>query len=179
MSCSVPHRRLKREVSVTEKGKRSNRWIAELYPPHNKHEQCGAVTVMGSQPAGVYVFAVLLYIFPSAFLWAAWRREARAGSADARPLWRESCLKFAFVAAACGTVFSLMFLLSYLHNGGGIHGSRTSPGLWKALGPISAGVSVLSFLLSAAVRSRGLLLLVGWLLGLFAANYAVFQVALD
>ena len=134
---------------------------------------------MGSQPAGVYVFAVLLYIFPSAFLWAAWRREARAGFADVRNLWRDSCLKVAFFIAACATVLSLMFRLSYLHNGGGIHGSRASHGLWKALGPISAGVSVLSFFLSAAVRSRGLPLLVGWLLGIFAANYAVFQVALD
>ena len=134
---------------------------------------------MGSQPAGIYVFAVLLYIFPSAFLWAAWRREARAGFAGARPLVRDSCLKVALFAAACGTVLSLLFLLSYLHNGGGIHGSRTSLGLWKALGPISAGISVLSFLISAAVRSKGLLLLVGWLLGIFAANYAVFQVALD
>lgn len=137
------------------------------------------MTLMGSQPAGVYVFAVLLYIFPSAFLWAAWRREARVGFADTLPLWRDSCLKVAFFAAACGTVLSLMFLFSYLHNGGGIHGSRTSHGLWKALGPISAGVSVLGFLLSAAVRSRGLLLLIGWLLGIFAANYAVFRVALD
>jgi hypothetical protein len=45
---------------------------------------------MGGQAAGVNVFAVLLYIFPSAFLWAAWRREARAGFAEARPLWRDS-----------------------------------------------------------------------------------------
>ena len=110
---------------------------------------------MGSQPAGVYVFAVLLYIFPSAFLWAAWRREAGAGFAGARPLWRDSCLKVALFAAACGTVLSLLFLLSYLHNGGGIHGSRTSPGLWKALGPISAGVSVLSFCYRLLCEAEG------------------------
>jgi len=82
----------------------------------------------------------------------------------------------------CGCMWnglSLTFLVSFLYNGGGIHGSQTSPGIWKAFGPISAGMVVLSFLLATALRSRGTLLLVAWLLGVFAANYAVFQLAFD
>jgi hypothetical protein len=131
------------------------------------------------QPTSVYVVAVLLYAFPSGFLWAAWRRETKSGFMDAQAPWRESCVRVAFLAAVCGTILSLLFLFSYLHSGGGIHGSRTSRGMWTALGPISAGVSVLSFLLAAVVRSRGTLLLIAWLLGIFGANYAVFQLAFD
>jgi len=134
---------------------------------------------MGPQPVGIYFCAILLYLFPFAFLWAAWRREARARLLDQRPAWRDSCVKIAYCAAALGTGLGLTALFSYLYNGGGIHGSQTSPGIWKALGPISAGISVLSFLLAAAVRSRGTLLLVAWLLGAFAADFVVFQLAFD
>jgi hypothetical protein len=134
---------------------------------------------MPSQPVAVYSFAVLLYLFPSAFLWAAWRREAKARMFNQRRVWRDSCLNVAYFAAAWGTSLSLIFLVSFLYAGGGIHGSQTSPGIWKALGPISAGMVVLGFLLATALRSRGTLLLVAWLLGVFAANYAVFQLAID
>jgi len=134
---------------------------------------------MSSQPVGVYIFALLLYLLPSAFLWAAWRREAKARLSAQRTEWRDSCLRVAYFAAACGTGLSLTFLVSFLYNGGGIHGSQTSPGIWKAFGPISAGMVVLSFLLATALRSRGTLLLIAWLLGVFAADYAVFQLAFD
>jgi len=130
-----------------------------------------------SQPAGMYLFAMLFYALPSAFLWAAWRREIRA--AYERPGWRSSSSRVPFFAATCGTVLSFIFLLSYLYNRGGIHGSSPSPGLWRTLGPLSAGVSVLSFLLAIVSRCRGIALLVGWLLGIFGANYAIFQLAID
>ena len=131
----------------------------------------------GSQPAGIYLFAVLFYVLPSVFLWAAWRREFRA--VYERPVWRSASSKVAFFVASCGTVLSFIFLLSYLYNGGGIHGSSPSPGLWRTLGPLSAGVSVLSFLLAIISRCRGIALMVGWLLGIFGANYAIFQLAID
>jgi hypothetical protein len=83
------------------------------------------------------------------------------------------------VAAACATTLSLIFVFSYLRNGGGIHGSRTSPGLWTTLGPVSAGALVSSLLLAAIGRCRGKLLMVGWLFGIFAAEYVIFQVAFD
>jgi hypothetical protein len=131
----------------------------------------------GSQPAGIYFFAVLFYALPSAFLWTAWRREIR--TVYERPSWRSSSSRMAFFAASCGTVLSFIFLLSNLYNGGGIHGSSPSPGLWKTLGPLSAGISVLSFLLATVSRCRGIPFLVGWLLGIFGANYAIFQLAID
>src|SRR5215472_9235766 len=133
----------------------------------------------GTQPAGTYLFAALLYALPSAFLWGAWRREIKARFVHERSGWRSSISRVAFLAAGCGTLLSFIFLLSYLYNGGGIHGSSLSPGLWKTLGLLSAGISVLSFLLAIVSRSSGMLFLVGWLLGIFGANYAIFQLAID
>ena len=139
----------------------------------------GRQHMSGSQPAGIYLFAALFYALPSAFLWAAWRGEIRARFVNERSAWRSSISRVAFFAAGCGTLLSFIFLLSYLYNGGGIHGSSLSPGLWRTLGPLSAGISVLSLLLAIISRSSGMLFLVGWLLGIFGANYAIFQLAMD
>jgi hypothetical protein len=133
----------------------------------------------GIQPVGIYLLAGLLYALPCSLLWAAWRRETGTLPEGLRPSWRASCSKVAFVAAGLATALSLVFLFSYLRNGGGIHGSRTSPGLWNALGPVSAGMLVSSLLLATAGRSKGKLLLIGCVLGVFAAEYVVFQVAFD
>lgn len=133
----------------------------------------------GSQPAGIYLFAALFYALPSAFLWAAWRREIRARFVRERSGWLSSISRLAFFAAGCSTLLSFLFLLSYLYNGGGIHGSSLSPGLWRTLGPLSAGISILSFLLAIVSRSSGILFLVAWLFGIFGANYAIFQLAID
>lgn len=133
----------------------------------------------GFQPAGIYVLTILLYTLPCIFLWAAWKRETTATVGEFRPLWRASCLKAGLIGAASATALSLIFLFSYLRNGGGIHGSRTTPGLWTMLGPISAAALVSSLMLAAIGKSKGKLLLIGWLLGVFAAEYIVFQLAFD
>ena len=133
----------------------------------------------GFQPAGIYVLAILLYTLPCGFLWAASRREARTTLAEMQPLWRTFCIKLAFIVAACATTLSLIFVFSYLRNGGGIHGSRTSPGLWTTLGPVSAGALVSSWLPAAIGRSKGKLLMAGWLFGTFSSEYVIFQVAFD
>ena len=133
----------------------------------------------GFQPPGIYVLAMLLYTVPCGFLCAAWRRAIKAGLEELHPVSRASCLKSSFIAATCATALSLIFLFSYLHNGGGIHGSRTSPGLWTSLGLISTGTSAASLLLAAIGRGKGKLLLIGWLLGVFAAECVIFQVAVD
>ena len=87
--------------------------------------------------------------------------------------------KASFIVAAWATTLSLIFVFSYLRNGGGIHGSRTSPGLWTTLGPVSAGALVSSWLPAAIGRSKGKLLMAGWLFGIFASEYVIFQVAFD
>lgn len=127
----------------------------------------------------VYIFAFLLYLLPSAFLWAAWRREAKARLFDQRPEWRDSCLRVAYFAAAWGTGLSLMFLVSFLYNGGGIHGSQTSPGIWNALGPISAGIVVLSFFDGHRSTKQRYVAFGRLVVGSLRANYAIFQLAFD
>jgi hypothetical protein len=126
-----------------------------------------------------YVLAILLYTLPCMFLWAAWKRETRTTLGESRPPWRASCLKAGFIVAASATALSLTFLFSYLRNGGGIHGSSATPGLWTTLGPISAAALVSSLLLAAIGKSKGNLLLIGWLLGVFVVEYIVFPVAFD
>jgi hypothetical protein len=134
--------------------------------------------VDGTQPLGIYILAALFYLVPSCFLWAAWIRAGKALEVPL-PRWRVTSLRAAFFAAVCATVMSLIFIFSYLHNGGGIHGSQTSPGIWKVLGPASSGIAVVSLLVGVAGRGKGKLLLVGWFLAIFAAEYAVFQLAFD
>lgn len=132
----------------------------------------------GSQPHGIYVLAVFLYIVPCSFLLAAW---IRTGSALKVPLptWRTNSLRVAFIGATCATAMGLIFLFSYLHNGGGIHGSQTSPGVWKVLGPTSWAIEVASLLVGVAGRGKGKFLFIAWFLGIFAAQYVIVQLAFD
>jgi hypothetical protein len=133
----------------------------------------------GFQPAGIYVLAMSLYTLPCILLWAAWQRETRTMIGELRTPWRVSCLKSGFIGAASATALSLVFLFSYLRNGGGIHGSHTTPGLWTMLGPISVAVQFLSLMLATIGKTKVKLFLIGWIVAVFAAEYIVFQVAFD
>jgi len=104
---------------------------------------------------GVYVFAVLLYIFPSAFLWAAWSAKARAGFAGAPPFVAGLLPQGCIVCRSVRDGLELLFFSPICTTEVASTARARSLGLWKALGPISAGISVLSFLISAAVRSKG------------------------
>lgn len=128
----------------------------------------------GTQPLGIYVFATLLWVIPCCFLFAGWQVfESQL------PAWRSSCLRAAFVIATCATALSLISLFSYLHNGGGIHGSQTSPGIWKALGPASSGLAIVSVLAGVIGRSKRTLLLLGWFIAIVAADYVALRLAVD
>ena len=132
----------------------------------------------GTQPLGIYVLAVIVYTAPCYFLWAAWRRAGTNSRFDL-PGWRTTSLKAAFFAATLATVLNLIFQFSYLRSGAGIHGSQVSPGIWRLLGPTSWALALASLLVGVAGRGKGKLLLIGWILGMFAAAYIVFAVALD
>jgi hypothetical protein len=133
----------------------------------------------GFRPPGIYVLAVLLYTLPCILPWAAWKRETGTMTGKLRLPWRVSCLKSGFIGAASATALSLVFLLSDLQNGRGIHGSHTTPGLWTTLGTISVAVQVLSLMLAAIGKTNVKLFLIGWIVAVSAAEYIVFQVAFD
>jgi hypothetical protein len=133
----------------------------------------------GMQPLGVYFLSCVLYTIPVLFLLAAWNADTRNRHETVLPRWRRDCLKAALLAASIATGLSVIFIFSYLNNGGGIHGSTPSHGLWQVLGPVSDGVGAVSLVLAALGKGKGRVKLFGWALGTVVAVVITFGIAMD
>jgi hypothetical protein len=118
-------------------------------------------------------------ILPCSVLWVAWKRASNAGLDEFRLFGVHPLERPLSLPQTCAMALSFTFLFSYLHNGGGIPGSRTLPRLWSALGPISTGTSAASLLSAAIGRGKGKLLLIGRLFGVFAARQVIFGSLFD
>lgn len=134
--------------------------------------------MLSAPQSWLYGPVIFLSLLPCVFLIGARTRAVRNEPPEYSG-WRATCSTVAFAAAAVATILNIVFLLSYLRNGGGIHGSEPSPGVWRILGPFSAYLAVGSMVLAAIGKAKGKLFFAVWLILLFGVNYVVLLAAFD
>ena len=132
----------------------------------------------GTQPPGIYFLSCIFDMVPVSLLRAAWSDDT-LNRQTVHPKWRRGCLRAALLAASFATALELIFMFSYLNNGGGIHGSEPSPGLWKTLGRVATGIGVVSLVMTAFGTGNGRLKLFGWALSIVGTAVMTSGVAMD
>jgi hypothetical protein len=120
----------------------------------------------------------ILFLLPCLLLVAAWRR-ATSGLETGYPKWRRHCADVALFAATVATVAEMLFMFSWLYNGGSPHGMDPSPGLWMRLRPAIKWPFVLGVVLTLFGKGKLRLLLLGWVPSVVFAMCATYMLQMD
>jgi len=127
----------------------------------------------------MFIATIILFIFPSSLLLAAWKQSAINSQEVAAPAWRFFVGRAALFIAILSTSLELAFFASYFHNGGDPHGMGPSRGLWKVLGPAAGWTLVASVFLSVFGKGKRKFLIPGWAGSLLFVAYAIFMLERD
>jgi Mn2+/Fe2+ NRAMP family transporter len=127
----------------------------------------------------MYIISVVLFFFPSALLWAAWRRRLRDWQQSPQSNWRIYCVNAALIFASCATLAVMGFVISWFHNGGSPHGLAPAPGLWKSLGPIFTWTLTASLILAILGNGKARFYVLGWAGAAVVALALVFMLEMD
>lgn len=125
-----------------------------------------------------YGFFVLL-ILPIALLCAAWASHLGSDARTAPHGWRGILLRCTLVASLLSSIATLIFLFSNFKNGAGIHGSTTSPGLWKIFGPVSFWALAATMVAATLGKGKGRGLILASGVALLGAEYVILMTAID
>ena len=127
----------------------------------------------------MFVATVILFLVPSAFLAAAWRRYLRSASDIRMFTWRAYCSVAALLLAACSTILELVFFFSWFHNGGSPHGMSPAPGIWEFVGRIAFWAFVASIVLTFFGKGRWRVLIPAWAVSVCVAVLLIFALEMD
>ena len=130
-------------------------------------------------PPGIYVISAVVLVPSLCLLRVGWKRVF-AGAQKTEGLdWRRYCIRAALFIASSATPFMIVGIFSYLRNGGGIHGSMPTAGVWMLVLRISNWAVIAAFLLAFLGKGKGKVTLIGWGFSLLLAEAIVALIAFD
>ena len=123
----------------------------------------------------LYIAAAIFYLIPVSLLAGALVRSTGNEQESVQTAWRKYCLQAALLVATAATLMSVLFVVSWFHNGGDPHGMGPSPGLWSILGPTSAYMGTASVTLALFGKGKGRFMVIGWAVTLFLVINLIFM----
>jgi len=130
-------------------------------------------------PPGIYVVSAFVFVPSLCLLCLCWMRVFPDRQKTEVPDWRSYCIRTALFIAISATPFMIFGIFSYLKNGGGIHGSMPTAGVWMLFMRISNWAVIATFLLAFLGKGKGKVTLLGWGVSLLFAEAIVVLIAFD